>query len=110
MKRIPFYTLFGLLAICSCACGSEDPSTDPSPKTDPVETGSATLWTTTFDKSRNFEQSSIKFDQSSPMSPNAVRFTDETFQTVDGFGLAITHAACFNLLRMSQEDRSKLLI
>ena len=109
MKRIPFYTLLGLLAICSCACGGEDPSIDPGTKPGPDETEGATLWTTTFDKSRRFEQSTVKFDQSSPKSPNAVRFTDETFQTVDGFGLAITHASCFNLLRMSQEDRTQLL-
>ncbi len=97
----------GMLVICACACGGNEP--DPTPDSGEVGTEGATLWTTTFDKSRDFAKSTVKFDQSSPQSPNAVRFTDETFQTVDGFGLAVTQASCYNLLRMSQEDRTKLL-
>ena len=111
MKMKSIYSLIGMLVICACACGGNEP--DPTPGSIPdsgvVGTEGATLWTTTFDKSRAFAKSTVKFDQSSPQSPNAVRFTDETFQTVDGFGLAITQASCYNLLKMSQEDRTKLL-
>ena len=97
-----------MLAVFACSCGENNPNPEPDPKTDSGSDG-ATLWTTTFDKSRAFAKSTVPFDQSSPQSPNAVRFTDETFQTVDGFGLAITQASCYNLLKMSQEDRTKLL-
>ena len=31
------------------------------------------------------------------------------FQEIDGFGAAITGSTCYNLLRMSQENRTKLL-
>ena len=112
MNKVSLYTLIGLFALCSCACGGKDPvpSTDPDPKPEPpVEVYDATLWTTTFDKTRDFEKSGVAFGKAATMSPNVVRFTDETFQTVDGFGLAITQASCFNLLKMSQEDRTKLL-
>ena len=108
MKRISYHLLIDLLAVIACSCGENNPNPEPDPKTDSGSDG-ATLWTTTFDKSRAFAKSTVPFDQSSPQSPNAVRFTDETFQTVDGFGLAITQASCYNLLRMSQEDRTKLL-
>ena len=108
MKRISYHLLIGLLAVFACSCGENNRNPEPDPKTDSGSDG-ATLWTTTFDKSRAFAKSTVPFDQSSPQSPNAVRFTDETFQTVDGFGLAITQASCYNLLRMSQEDRTKLL-
>ena len=108
MKRISYHLLIGMLAVFACSCGENNPNPEPDPKTD-SGSGGATLWTTTFDKSRAFAKSTVPFDQSSPQSPNAVRFTDETFQTVDGFGLAITQASCYNLLRMSQEDRTKLL-
>ena len=108
MKRISYHLLIDLLAVFACSCGENNPNPEPDPKTDSGSDG-ATLWTTTFDKSRAFAKSTVPFDQSSPQSPNAVRFTDETFQTVDGFGLAITQASCYNLLRMSQEDRTKLL-
>ena len=108
MKRISYHLLIGMLAVFACSCGENNPNPEPDPKTDSGSDG-ATLWTTTFDKSRAFAKSTVPFDQSSPQSPNAVRFTDETFQTVDGFGLAITQASCYNLLRMSLEDRTKLL-
>ena len=114
MKKVSLYTLIGLFALCSCACGGKDPvpSTDPDPNPKPeppVEVYDATLWTTTFDKTRDFQKSGVAFGKAATMSPNVVRFTDETFQTVDGFGLAITQASCYNLLKMSQEDRTKLL-
>ncbi len=108
MKRISYHLLIGMLAVFACSCGENNPNPEPDTNSDSGSDG-ATLWTTTFDKSRAFAKSTVPFDQSSPQSPNAVRFTDETFQTVDGFGLAITQASCYNLLRMSQEDRTKLL-
>ena len=107
MKKIFPFAIVGLLAFCSCSCKGTGPDPDPGP--DPAVVYDATLWTTTFDKSRDFVKSGVAFDQSSPQSPNAVRFTDDTFQTVDGFGLAVTQASCFNLLKMSQEDRTRLL-
>ena len=38
-----------------------------------------------------------------------ITLTGETFQTVEGFGFAITQASCFNLLRMSAADRTAFL-
>ena len=43
------------------------------------------------------------------MSPNIVRFTEDRYQSVDGFGLAITQASCYNLLKMSKADRTRFL-
>ena len=114
MKKVSLYALIGLFALCSCACGGKDPVPTPEPDPDPEPEPAAvvydaTLWTTTFDKTRDFEKSGVSFGKASTMSPNVVRFTDETFQTVDGFGLAITQASCYNLLKMSASDRTKLL-
>ena len=39
----------------------------------------------------------------------SVLLTGETFQTVEGFGFAITQASCFNLLRMPEADRKQFL-
>ena len=112
MKRVSLFAVIGLFALCSCACGSKEDPVKPEPDPQPgpqSEVFDATLWTTTFDKSLNFAKSGVAFGKAATMSPNVVRFTEETFQTVDGFGLAITQASCYNLLRMSQEDRTKLL-
>ena len=114
MKRLTTFTMSALLFLCSCACGSKEQpgagTTDPVSTQEPViAKDAATAWTTTFDKGMAFTRSEIAFGKPASMSPNVVRFTDETFQTVDGFGLAITQASCYNLLKMSQEDRTKLL-
>ena len=112
MKKFSLYTVVALFALCSCACGGKEdpvkPQPEPTPEPGP-EVFDATLWTTTFDKSRDFARTGVAFGKPSTMSPNVVRFTDETFQTVDGFGLAVTQASCYNLLKMSAEDRTKLL-
>ena len=108
-KTVPF-AIIGLISLCACACGGNYPEPDPDPTPEPpVERFDATLWTTTFDKTRDFQKSGVAFGKPSATAQNIIRFTDETFQTVDGFGLAITQASCFNLLKMSQEDRTKLL-
>ena len=118
MKKIAIFTLTCVLALFSCSCkgteGAEPVPTPPAPGPDPgpdppVETETATAWTTTFDKSKDFAKTTIEFGKASTMSPYAVRFTADEFQTVDGFGLAITQASCYNLLKMSQEDRTKVL-
>ena len=112
MKRVSLYAIAVLFALCSCACGGKDPVPTPDPPTPEPPTPEvfdATLWTTTFDKSQDFARSGVAFGKAATMSPNVVRFTDETFQTIDGFGLAITQASCYNLLKMSAEDRTKLL-
>ena len=108
-KTVPF-AIIGLISLCTCACGGNNPEPDPDPTPEPpVGRFDATLWTTTFDKTRDFQKSGVAFGKPSATAQNIIRFTDETFQTVDGFGLAITQASCFNLLKMSQEDRTKLL-
>ena len=33
----------------------------------------------------------------------------ETFQSIDGFGFAITYSSSYNLLKMSKDDRNRLL-
>ena len=44
------------------------------------------------------------------MSPYRVTIDPSTtYQTVDGFGPAITGATCYNLLQMSQADRTAIL-
>ena len=113
MKRIALFTLASMLVLCSCACENKAVPEKPEDKEetqDPVETvEGATVFTTTFDKSQDFAKARVAFGKASTMSPNVVRLTDERFQSIDGFGLAITQASCYNLLKMSTNDRSALL-
>ena len=114
MKKISIFAILGLLAAFSCSCkGGEDPvkpdTPDPGPDPVPVVTEGATAWTTTFDKSRDFEKKAISFGKAATMSPYAVRFTSDEYQSVDGFGLAVTQASCYVLQQMAPAERTKLL-
>ena len=100
MKKLFPIAILGMLALFSCSCGGKDPEPEPGPTPEPSSVVyDATLWTTTFDKTRDFQKSGVAFSKPSATAQNVIRFTDETFQTVDGFGLAITQASCYNLLR-----------
>ena len=111
MKRLLFIP--AILAFTCCSCGHETPdnsqTVDPVPEEPVVETGGAKAYITTADKSQLFAESTIKFGKAASMSPNIVRFTGERYQSVDGFGLAITQASCYNLLRMPTADRTRFL-
>ena len=72
--------------------------------------GDATVWTTTFDKSKEFEKTIVHpGGKAGDSSIPSISLTDKTFQSVDGFGLAITQASCHVLLQMKPEDRHSLL-
>lgn len=112
MKRLSIFILAGLLAILPCSCGGNQQvvPTDKEPEqTDQPVTYDASVWTTTFDRSREFQRTGVNFGKAGSMSPNVVRFTGDTYQTIDGFGLAITQASCYNLLKMNATDRTRLL-
>ena len=102
-----------VLALTCCACGHEVPENtkpdDPTPVEPVVETKVAKAYVTTADKSQLFAESTIEFGKAASMSPNIVRFTEDRYQSVDGFGLAITQASCYNLLKMSKADRTRFL-
>ena len=35
---------------------------------------------------------------------------DQKYQTMDGFGFALTYSACYNLMKMAAQDRHDLLV
>lgn len=81
--------------------GGETPQEDDRPK--------ATVWTTTSDLTQDFVKTTVYLGNPSTMSTKVVRFSSEKFQSVDGFGLAITQASCFNLLKMTKNERTRVL-
>ena len=100
--------IFLLLTACMAAacqgCGKQ-PQSHLSDGTEPV----AEVWTTSADGSRLLEAGSVRLMKPGDASFNRITLTGESFQTVDGFGLAITQASCYNLLKMSESDRSTFL-
>lgn len=82
--------------------GSEDPQTPA---------GEVRVLTTTASRSSDLAETTIKFDSKIGMETMTTikLLPNETYQTMDGFGVAITGSTCFNLLRMSPENRSLFL-
>lgn len=113
MKHTIKFLVIGLLA-CGCACskpsnGTPEPGKPETP--DPVSEISKDIavYTTTADGTKLFEESFAEFGKAGSMSPYVVKFTDEKFQTVDGFGAAVTVSSCYNLLKMPNQGRTAVL-
>jgi glucosylceramidase len=69
-----------------------------------------TLYVTTNTRSYDFQKSSVAFSEKQNMSPTTITLNPATrYQTMDGFGAAVTGSSCYNLLKMKKEDRAKFL-
>ena len=89
------------LAACQCGRGQVDPVPAPGEQ--------ALVFTTTASGTQLFEQSEVMLIKPSEAGFNRITLTGEKFQAVDGFGLAVTQASCYNLLKMSAADRHAFL-
>lgn len=109
-----------ILASILCAgsghgsCGDDKEKTPQVPDTKPdvpeVTNHDVKVLTTTYDRQKDLAESYLTFSTTDNMSPSTIRLNPgETFQTMDGFGAAITGSTCFNLMRMSPELRKEFL-
>lgn len=76
-----------------------------------INTFKARGWQTTANKHKLFEPIAI-LDETAANSNNlsVITIDDQTtYQTIDGWGPAITGSSCYNLLLMTQQDRTNLL-
>ncbi len=93
------------------ACGNDNiggGGGDPAP-VDPTS-GDVLIYTTTGSLSHDFKKSYVDFSKTSNMGTKTIKIDEsKKFQTMDGFGSAITGSAAFNLLKMTPEDRTKFL-
>lgn len=103
----------GVLAMC--ACGNDDePTVKPggSGTTTPdlPTTGDVRVITTTDSRSQDLKESWLNFSDKSNMNPSTVYLQPATeYQSMDGFGAAITGSSCYNLMRMTPADRAEFL-
>lgn len=101
-----------LIAVSLVSCSSDK---DKDKKSDEEgEDGNkdaVTAYVTTSTRSLEFAKQEIAFSSvTDNMSPLTITLnSSEQFQTMDGFGAAITGSTAYNLLKMSQGDRSKFL-
>ena len=111
MKQRFIITLAALVPVIA-ACNSPENGGGGQETTGTPEevAGHVLTWTTTADAGHLFEAAGYDFDKAGSMSPYVVNIDkSEKYQTVDGFGAAITGATCYNLMHMAQEDRTAFL-
>ncbi len=96
--------------MCTFACGSgngivseTDPPTDTVPSTD------VTFYTTSVN-GYSLNKTTAAYSLKVNMSPYTITIDPKTtYQSMDGFGAAITYSTAYNLLKMSQSNRTKFL-
>lgn len=103
--------LLVLLSTAVFSCGSCKESSDRDDVENPTnETGDVTLYVTTANRAYDFKKTFANFSETSNMSPSTIALDPTTrYQEMDGFGAAITGSTCYNLLKMSQANRTKFL-
>ena len=106
-----FRLLIASVLFCMCACNCTEGNKDEG-KTDPpvVETGDVTAYVTSADMKNLFRKSTFDFTDLNVLDSYNVRYDKTSLgKEIDGFGLAVTTATCYNLMRMTQEDRTAFL-
>ena len=95
--------LSGGLMSCSCAVDDEERTSSTR------RSRGAIAYTTWFDQSGLMVKTSASKTNGAVSSPVSIRLTQERFQSIVGFGAALTHASCYNLMKMKKSDRSAFL-
>ena len=100
---LTFLGCFTILAACSNSDDAEKPVA-------PVPTGDVTIYATTNSLTRDLTRDAVNFSSKDNLAPTSITLDPtEQYQTMDGFGAAITGATCFNLLQMQPTDRHDFL-
>lgn len=111
MKRI--FTITAIACLCACNCTpAEKPEEGKGPETETPEVveKDVTTYVTMANQTLLFKKSGFDFSKPGSMSPNQVTYDkSKTLQEIDGFGLAVTTASCYNLLQMPQAERTAFL-
>ena len=100
---LTFLGCFTILAACSNSDDAEKPVV-------PVPTGDVAIYTTTSSLTRDLARDAVNFSPKDNLAPTTITLNPaEQYQTMDGFGAAITGSTCYNLLLMKPADRHAFL-
>jgi O-glycosyl hydrolase len=104
--------LASALAALLMACGSSSESggdtPNPTPNTPSVSKVVASLLTSTANKAYDLKGDTAEITKGSTMATTVLQLDPtKTYQTMDGFGFALTYSSCYNLMKMSAADFEK---
>ena len=105
--QIKNFLLLAAFVLVSCD-GSKGPGENENHEEEMKD--DVTIYVTTNTRSQDFNKQSCSFSGKSNMSPSTIRLEPATrYQTMDGFGAAVTGSSCYNLLKMAAADRAAFL-
>lgn len=109
MKHLRIFSLMLIAAATTC-CGGNKPD-DGTQGTKPEEKHDVQTYITTGDNTMHFDAVGRDFEEGANLNfETTIYIKPETrYQQFDGFGVALNGSACYNLMKMSQENRTKLL-
>lgn len=100
-----------ILSVLLSTAACQRDSFSSSDKSDNQKTsGDVSLYVTSNTRAYDLTKVYIDYSDKSNMSPNTIHIhTNEKYQSMEGFGAAITGSTSYNLMKMSKEDRTKFL-
>jgi glucosylceramidase len=109
LKTLGLVMIFPVFVSTNCK-GTDDNGNDAGRTDDTEVKGDVTLYVTTATRSYDFKKQAADFSNKANMSPTTITLEpDQRYQTMDGFGAAVTGSTCYNLLQMTPENRAKFL-
>ena len=111
MKTFKILMCFFALSLCACNCTEKNVGTgDKDNNVSPETAKDVTAYVTTADSKTLFKKSSFNFTDTNVLDSYNIRYDKSKLgKEIDGFGLAVTTATAYNLMKMNQEDRTKFL-
>jgi glucosylceramidase len=105
MNRIYQWSVLILATINAWACEDHNKN-----NTQELETGDVTVYVTTNTRSQDFNKQAVNFSNEPVSAAATITLNpNQRYQTMDGFGAAVTGSSSYNLLKMTQTNRTKFL-
>lgn len=112
-KNMMILSIAGSLLLSLAGCSSMDSIDDGTVITDGDKTPTgnvATIYTTTSDGYQALNMTKSEIMSGVDMAPTTIQIDpSKTYQSMDGFGFAITYSTCYNLLKMEPAARAEFL-
>lgn len=110
MNAIALFTFAAIISACSGEAPANQSGNESTPGTPDTKAGDVRVVTTTSNRSRNLYEEWVDFSSKDDLPSSILRLNpDEQFQSIDGFGSAITGSTAYNLLKMTESDRKDFL-
>lgn len=106
MNSFKSVLIYSVLFLLFYACKPDSPAVVPPKPEEP--TGDVDLWLTTGNEALLFKKTSVNFSRETGDFTILLDST-QTYQTMDGFGAALTGSSAYLIHQLSQENREALL-